>query len=159
MFASPLKDNNIRLFCLGPYRCLCLFARWPIWSFVFVFLHGRCTERVLRLAVAVNFLQRIAPSFPVNLTLSRLHLLALSSLYIYPSLLPLLIRIFIFSRVVQTSLIDYHFLYILSPLISHLPIMSGSGGFYKYRCKYFLTHDCPNWVFVNYAPCADCCVS
>ena len=37
--------------------------------------------------------------------------------------------------------------------------MSGSGGIYKYRCKYFLTHDCPNWVFVNYAPCADCCVS
>ncbi|CAK7203720.1 hypothetical protein SEUCBS139899_006466 [Sporothrix eucalyptigena] len=37
--------------------------------------------------------------------------------------------------------------------------MSGSGGFYKYRCKYFLTHDCPNWVFVNYAPCADCCAA
>ncbi|ERS96606.1 hypothetical protein HMPREF1624_06815 [Sporothrix schenckii ATCC 58251] len=37
--------------------------------------------------------------------------------------------------------------------------MSGSGGFYKYRCKYFMTHDCPNWVFVNYAPCADCCAA
>ncbi|CAK7229336.1 hypothetical protein SCUCBS95973_007186 [Sporothrix curviconia] len=37
--------------------------------------------------------------------------------------------------------------------------MSGSGGFYKYRCKYFLSHDCPNWVFVNNAPCADCCAA
>lgn len=34
-----------------------------------------------------------------------------------------------------------------------------SGGFYKYRCKYFLSHECPNWVYVNHAPCADCCVS
>lgn len=37
--------------------------------------------------------------------------------------------------------------------------MSGSGGFYKYRCKYFLTHNCPHWVYVNGAPCAYCCVS
>ncbi|KAG6048448.1 hypothetical protein E4U39_007317, partial [Claviceps sp. Clav50 group G5] len=21
-----------------------------------------------------------------------------------------------------------------------------SGGFYKYRCKYFYTHDCQNWA-------------
>ncbi|KAK0740699.1 hypothetical protein B0T18DRAFT_214461 [Schizothecium vesticola] len=35
--------------------------------------------------------------------------------------------------------------------------MSGSGGFYKYRCKYFLTHNCPHWVYVNGAPCAYCC--
>ncbi|KAK1761236.1 hypothetical protein QBC47DRAFT_24318 [Echria macrotheca] len=34
--------------------------------------------------------------------------------------------------------------------------MSGSGGFYKYRCKYFLTHDCNNWVYVNGAACAYC---
>ncbi|KAK3946243.1 hypothetical protein QBC46DRAFT_3005 [Diplogelasinospora grovesii] len=34
--------------------------------------------------------------------------------------------------------------------------MSGSGGFYKYRCKYFYTHNCPNWVWVNNAPCASC---
>lgn len=37
--------------------------------------------------------------------------------------------------------------------------MSGSGGFYKYRCKYFYTHNCNNWVYVNNAPCANCLVS
>lgn len=37
--------------------------------------------------------------------------------------------------------------------------MSGSGGFYKYRCKYFYTHNCNNWVYVNNAPCAHCLVS
>lgn len=37
--------------------------------------------------------------------------------------------------------------------------MSGSGGYYKYRCKYFLTHNCPNWVWVNNATCASCLVS
>lgn len=36
--------------------------------------------------------------------------------------------------------------------------MSGSGGFYKYRCKYFYTHNCTNWVYVNNAPCANCLV-
>jgi len=34
--------------------------------------------------------------------------------------------------------------------------MSGSGGYYKYRCKYWLTFNCPNWVWVNNAPCASC---
>jgi len=34
--------------------------------------------------------------------------------------------------------------------------MSGSGGYYKYRCKYWLTYDCPNWVWVNNSPCAHC---
>lgn len=34
---------------------------------------------------------------------------------------------------------------------------SGGGGFYKYRCKYFYTHNCPNWVYVNNSPCANCC--
>ncbi|KAK0626925.1 hypothetical protein B0T14DRAFT_562788 [Immersiella caudata] len=34
--------------------------------------------------------------------------------------------------------------------------MSGSGGFYKYRCKYFYSHNCTNWVYVNGAPCAMC---
>jgi hypothetical protein len=38
-------------------------------------------------------------------------------------------------------------------------IMSGSGGFYKYRCKYFYTHNCTNWVYVNNSPCANCLVS
>ena len=37
--------------------------------------------------------------------------------------------------------------------------MSGSGGYYKYRCKYWLTHNCSNWVWVNNAPCAHCLVS
>lgn len=39
------------------------------------------------------------------------------------------------------------------------PKMSGSGGYYKYRCKYWLTYNCPNWVWVNNAPCAHCLVS
>lgn len=34
--------------------------------------------------------------------------------------------------------------------------MSGSGGYYKYRCKYFFTHNCANWVWVHNAPCAHC---
>ncbi|KAK0620736.1 hypothetical protein B0T14DRAFT_522031, partial [Immersiella caudata] len=34
-----------------------------------------------------------------------------------------------------------------------------SGGFYTYHCKNFLTHNCQNWVYVNGAPCAMCCVS
>ncbi|KAI0432689.1 hypothetical protein F5Y09DRAFT_301138 [Xylaria sp. FL1042] len=34
--------------------------------------------------------------------------------------------------------------------------MSGSGGFYKYRCKYFYTHECPNWVYVNNTACGEC---
>lgn len=37
--------------------------------------------------------------------------------------------------------------------------MSGSGGFYKYRCKYFYTHNCPNWVYCNGHACAMCLVS
>ncbi|AEO71598.1 7e952ef6-2c31-4e97-8e91-ab519b523fa0 [Thermothielavioides terrestris] len=34
--------------------------------------------------------------------------------------------------------------------------MSGTGGFYKYRCKYFYTHNCPNWVYCNGHACAMC---
>ncbi|KAL2149530.1 hypothetical protein VTH82DRAFT_8181 [Thermothelomyces myriococcoides] len=34
--------------------------------------------------------------------------------------------------------------------------MSGSGGFYKYRCKYFYTYNCPNWVYCNGHACAMC---
>ncbi|KAK3315221.1 hypothetical protein B0H66DRAFT_337137 [Apodospora peruviana] len=34
--------------------------------------------------------------------------------------------------------------------------MSGSGGFYKYRCKHFYTYNCNNWVYVNGAACASC---
>ncbi|KAI1359187.1 hypothetical protein F5Y08DRAFT_320178 [Xylaria arbuscula] len=34
--------------------------------------------------------------------------------------------------------------------------MSGSGGFYKYRCTYFFTHECPNWVYVVNGVCAEC---
>ncbi|PFH58923.1 hypothetical protein XA68_13050 [Ophiocordyceps unilateralis] len=33
---------------------------------------------------------------------------------------------------------------------------SFSGGFYKYQCKYFYTHNCPNWVYVNKEPCSRC---
>ncbi|KAI5921605.1 hypothetical protein F4810DRAFT_677814 [Camillea tinctor] len=34
--------------------------------------------------------------------------------------------------------------------------MSGSGGFFRYRCKFFYKHNCPNWVYVNNSPCASC---
>ncbi|KAJ2995023.1 hypothetical protein NUW58_g1388 [Xylaria curta] len=34
--------------------------------------------------------------------------------------------------------------------------MSGSGGFYKYHCNNFYTHDCPNWVYVQATACAAC---
>jgi hypothetical protein len=36
------------------------------------------------------------------------------------------------------------------------PVDSSSGGFTKYRCKNFYTHDCQNWVWVNKAACASC---
>ncbi|GJN74495.1 hypothetical protein JDV02_006043 [Purpureocillium takamizusanense] len=32
----------------------------------------------------------------------------------------------------------------------------GGNGFYKYRCKYFMSHNCPNWVWVANSPCASC---
>ncbi|KAI0105088.1 hypothetical protein GGR51DRAFT_520862 [Nemania sp. FL0031] len=31
-----------------------------------------------------------------------------------------------------------------------------SGGFYKFRCRNFLSYDCPNWVYVNGITCAQC---
>ncbi|KAH8787547.1 hypothetical protein F5882DRAFT_110873 [Hyaloscypha sp. PMI_1271] len=34
--------------------------------------------------------------------------------------------------------------------------MSGSGGYYKYRCMFWLNYNCPNWVWVNNSPCAHC---
>ena len=34
-----------------------------------------------------------------------------------------------------------------------------SGGFYKYRCKHFLTYNCNHWVYVAGAACASCLVS
>lgn len=37
--------------------------------------------------------------------------------------------------------------------------MSGSGGFYKYRCKYFYAKSCQNWVYVNGEACMTCLVS
>ncbi|KAK4115621.1 hypothetical protein N656DRAFT_775547 [Canariomyces notabilis] len=37
--------------------------------------------------------------------------------------------------------------------------MSGSGGFYKYRCKYFWTYNCDNWVYANGHACQMCLVS
>ncbi|PKS12190.1 hypothetical protein jhhlp_001489 [Lomentospora prolificans] len=30
------------------------------------------------------------------------------------------------------------------------------GGFYKYRCKYFYTKSCQNWVYVNGEACMQC---
>ncbi|KAF7891258.1 uncharacterized protein EAF02_001583 [Botrytis sinoallii] len=38
--------------------------------------------------------------------------------------------------------------------------MSGSGGgYYKYRCKYWLLYNCENWVWVNNESCAKCLAS
>lgn len=34
--------------------------------------------------------------------------------------------------------------------------MSGSGGYYRYHCKHWMTYDCPNWVWMNNTPCATC---
>ncbi|KAL1838064.1 hypothetical protein VTJ49DRAFT_3084 [Mycothermus thermophilus] len=34
--------------------------------------------------------------------------------------------------------------------------MSGSGGFFKYRCKYFLSHNCNNWTYVGGSACSSC---
>ncbi|OIW27188.1 hypothetical protein CONLIGDRAFT_682263 [Coniochaeta ligniaria NRRL 30616] len=34
--------------------------------------------------------------------------------------------------------------------------MSGSGGYNKYRCKYFSTHGCEHWVLVKNAACLYC---
>lgn len=31
-----------------------------------------------------------------------------------------------------------------------------SGGFWRYRCKNFFTHNCLNWVYVHKEPCAIC---
>ncbi len=36
--------------------------------------------------------------------------------------------------------------------------INSSGGFYKYRCKYFLSHNCNRWVWVNNNPCPTCLV-
>ncbi|PWW74614.1 hypothetical protein C7212DRAFT_38636, partial [Tuber magnatum] len=33
--------------------------------------------------------------------------------------------------------------------------MSGSG-YYKFRCKNWLTYDCKQWVWVNNSACAEC---
>lgn len=43
-------------------------------------------------------------------------------------------------------------------LNSQMLIVEGQG-FYKYRCKYFLTHNCQNWLYVIDRPCANCLVS
>ncbi|KAI1187789.1 hypothetical protein F5B17DRAFT_398350 [Nemania serpens] len=34
--------------------------------------------------------------------------------------------------------------------------MSGTGGYYRFRCKYFLSHDCQNWVYIRNGVCAEC---
>ncbi|KAK4223220.1 hypothetical protein QBC38DRAFT_54387 [Podospora fimiseda] len=31
-----------------------------------------------------------------------------------------------------------------------------SGGYNKFRCKYWLSHDCPNWVYMNGHACGAC---
>jgi len=42
---------------------------------------------------------------------------------------------------------------------SHRQLPTMSGGFHKYRCKYFLSeYVCLNWVYVNGRACACCLV-
>ncbi len=36
--------------------------------------------------------------------------------------------------------------------------MSGGGGYYKYRCKNWLTYNCEEWVWVNGTACTNCLV-
>lgn len=38
-------------------------------------------------------------------------------------------------------------------------VPASSGGFTKYRCKNFYTHDCLNWVYIFNGACATCMVS
>lgn len=53
----------------------------------------------------------------------------------------------------------YKMIFSISTLINNMSSGGGgSGGYYKYRCKYWLTHECPNWVWVNNASCAHCLV-
>ncbi|KAM3533459.1 hypothetical protein MY4038_003245 [Beauveria bassiana] len=33
---------------------------------------------------------------------------------------------------------------------------SPGSGFYKYHCRYFNVHNCPEWVWVNNATCPTC---
>jgi hypothetical protein len=37
--------------------------------------------------------------------------------------------------------------------------MSGGGGYFKYRCKNWLTYNCGEWVWVNGTACINCLVS
>lgn len=39
------------------------------------------------------------------------------------------------------------------------PGISGSGGFFRYHCKNWMTHDCPNWIYVNNSTCQNCLAS
>lgn len=47
-----------------------------------------------------------------------------------------------------------------SPLIFHnSSIMASSGGPSKWRCRYFYTYNCNNWVYVRGSSCQMCIVS
>ncbi|KAK9415994.1 hypothetical protein SUNI508_09954 [Seiridium unicorne] len=39
------------------------------------------------------------------------------------------------------------------------PAEGGGGGYWKYRCKYMYTHNCPNWTYVYDSTCAACAAS
>ncbi|KAK6824704.1 hypothetical protein PG995_015690 [Apiospora arundinis] len=32
----------------------------------------------------------------------------------------------------------------------------GGGGVYRYRCRCFYSHNCPNWTYVNNTCCTQC---
>ncbi|KAI3335390.1 hypothetical protein F4824DRAFT_464651 [Ustulina deusta] len=53
----------------------------------------------------------------------------------------------------KTLILHLHFFVIFSKIAA---TMSGSGGFYKYPCKYRYTQECPHWVYVNHTACSEC---
>lgn len=57
------------------------------------------------------------------------------------------------------SVLSNHQIYLALKHSASPKTMSSPGGFYKYRCKYFYSHNCKNWVWVHDTPCSTCLVS
>lgn len=70
---------------------------------------------------------------------------------------------FAFVKAIATSKLDLISpsgdLHNLSTFAHLIFIMSGSGGYPKFRCKYFQTHGCERWVMCKGTPCPWCVVS
>ena len=46
----------------------------------------------------------------------------------------------------------------VSRLLGPAVTMSGGGGYHKFRCKYFYSHNCNEWVDFNGRSCMNCVV-